>query len=345
LANAQENSMQIPGSGPILCFGEVLIRLSTARGARFANAAKMRVDVGGAESNVAALLAQLGHGVEMISVVPESDLGALCVSDLRRYGVGTQNVARAEGRVGIYYFEAAATGGRIIYDRDHSAFSQYGDGFDWQLLAVGSRWFHLSGINLALGGKAARGAAAAVAAMNNAGVPISFDVNHRASLWAGKSAAELAAVRDVAATADVLFASAADISRMLGGEFGADSAEERRRAAEAAFGAFERLQLIASTRRLFDGREHGILVRIDRRDAHYETGVAPLRNVIDRIGSGDAFAGAVIDAILHEVGPEACAMKGLAAAVAKHGISGDRWIGTSDELADFDPFNQRDVRR
>ena len=326
--------------GPILCCGEVLVRLSTQAGTPLANGDELRVHVGGAESNVAALLAQLGHEVEMLTALPPSALGDRCVADLLRHGIGTSKLVRAEGRAGLYFFEANGSGGRIIYDREHTAFAGGAGTFDWRSLATHARWFHLSGINLALGGEPARSALAGAAAMKDVGVPVSFDVNHRASLWEGKPEAELAKVRDVAAMADILFASPLDICRLLGG-----ATSEAGAAARAAFAEFEQLRLIASTRRAVEyGRQH-LSARVDTRDGGFETDAAPLANVIDRIGSGDAFAGAVIDQLLSGGTPERCARAGLAAAVAKHGIVGDRWIGTRQELEAFDPFMIGDVRR
>ena len=337
--------MNLERAGPVLCFGEVLVRLSTGPGTKFSNAAEMAVHVGGAESNVAALLAQLGHAVEMITALPNSALGDLCLADLRRHGIGTSKLVRGEGRLGLYFFEPNGTGGRIIYDRSDSFFAAQAGEIDWLALAADARWFHLSGINLALGGKAAASALTAATAMTNAGVPVSFDVNHRASLWDGKSEAELAAVRDIAGMADVLFASPIDISRLLGRDRPGDSADDRRAASQAAFAAFDRLQQVASTQRIFGQANQHLSARIDTREREYETNPAPLGDAIDRIGSGDAFAGAVIDGILRGRAPEQCANAGLAAAVAKHGMSGDRWIGTRQELEAFDPFRAGDVRR
>ena len=85
--------------------------------------------------------------------------------------------------------------------------------------------------------------------------------------------------------------------------------------------------------------------RIDSRHLGEETAAAPLGTVLERIGSGDAFAGAVIDAILRRAPLEEIAKRGLAAAVLKHHIHGDRWIGTRAELETFDPFGTGDVQR
>ena len=326
--------MNIDRAGPILCFGEVLLRLSTAPGARLANAQSLAVHVGGAEANVGAMLAQLGRRVEMVTVLPRSALGDQCEAEIRRAGVGTTGIRRANGRMGLYFAEGTAGSGRILYDRESSAFSANADAFDWSELARDASWFHLSGINLALGGKPADAALTAVKAMAEAAVPISFDVNHRASLWEGRSHADVDRVKQVIGMADVLFASPDDLIR-LGFHHGDP--------AKAAFSAFDSLNVIASTRRSVERQQ--LSARVETREEAYETEVAPLGQVFDRIGSGDAFAGAVIDAVLRGASLKETATIGLAAAVMKHGNVGDLWIGTREELEAFDPFAPGDIRR
>ena len=335
--------MDYKGSGPILCFGEVLLRLAVPVGGRLANASDFAGHVGGSEANVGAVLAQLGHDVNMITALPTSGLGDLCEGELRRTGIRTGNVLRADGRLGLYFHEPVPGAGRIIYDRGHSVFAQNADRFDWSGFASTARWFHLSGINLALGGKPAEAAFTAAEAMLAAGVPISFDVNHRTSLWEGRSAEEVDRVKTLVGMATLLFASPHDVSRVLGKSFEND----RPRAAEAAFAAFAafgRLETIASTRRSNDGDGQRLSARVDQRAFSHETKAARLGQAIDRIGSGDAFAGAVIDGLLRKLALEGCAKQGLAAAVMKHAIKGDRWIGTRAELHEFDPFDAGDVR-
>ena len=324
-------------AGSILCFGEVLLRLSAPVGSRLSNSSSLDVHFGGAEANVAAILAQLGHDVEMLSVLPPSGLGDFCLGELRRAGVGAANVRRSDGRLGLYFFEAAPRAGSVIYDREHSAFAQNADQFDWAALAAEARWLHLSGINLALGGKPADAARAAAEAMAAAGVPISFDVNHRASLWEGRSDE---GVVPLVASATTLFASPQDISRILQTQF-ADGAS----AAQAALERLEKLQVVAWTRRSMDGDRQSLSASVVTRSERHETAPAPLGQVIDRIGSGDAFAGAVIDGLLRGQSAAECAKQGLAAAIMKHAIAGDRWIGTRAELEAFDPFGESDVRR
>lgn len=337
--------MNIERTGSILCFGEVLLRLSTSPGTRLSNATGLSLHVGGAEANVAAVLAQLGHQVEMVTALPTSSLGDLCEAELRRIGLGMGKSIRADGRLGLYFFERIADGGRIIYDRDDSAFERAADRFDWAAFAEDARWFHVSGITLALGKNAGRSALNAVEAMRSAGATVSFDVNHRSLLWNTRPPGDFERVRGVARIADVLFASPEDLSRILELDLPCDGPQDRRSAAEAAFAAFPRLQFVASTRRTYTEDRQGLSARIDGREGGHETKVAKLYTIIDRIGSGDAFAGAVIDCILSGASAETCSRRALAAAVLKHGIAGDHWIGTREELDAFDPYAPRDIRR
>jgi len=312
-----------------------MLRLGAPPGVRLVSAHNFAIHAGGSEANAGALLAQLGRQVEMITVLPRSPLGDHCEAELRRAGLGTANVRHSDGRMGLYFVEGAGGGGRIVYDRQSSAFADDADGFDWPTLARDASWLHVSGINLALGGKPAEAAMNAAAAMADDGVPISFDVNHRASLWEGRPQAELDRVREMMGMADVLFTSPRRLKRALD----IDDADPTK----AAFSAFPKLSMIASTRRSIEKQQ--LSARVFTRDAAFETGAAPLGQVVDRIGSGDAFAGAVIDAILCGASVEECAKIGLAAAVMKHGIAGDRWIGAREELESFDPFAPGDIRR
>lgn len=331
-------------SDSILCFGEVLVRLSAPAGFRLSNAAHISLHCGGAEANVGAMLAQLGHSTEMATVLPNSPLGDLCEADLRRAGLGTSASPRSDGRLGLYFFESAANG-RVVYDRTPSAFSESADLFDWPALAADTTWFHLSGINLALGGKPAAAAITAVEAMRAAGATVSFDINHRASLWQGRPDADVSLVRQVASSSNVLFASASDISHLLDRELPNASDDDRRSASLQAFETFDSLRVIASTRRSLAKERHNLSARADTREDCHETKEAVIGPIIDRIGSGDAFAGAIIDGLLREAPIEECARNGLAAAVMKHGIAGDHWIGNRDDLDQFDPSTPGDIRR
>ncbi|MCJ2184325.1 PfkB family carbohydrate kinase, partial [Novosphingobium sp. 1949] len=61
--------------GPVVTFGEILLRLSTPDARLFVQSERLELCVGGAEANVAAGLAALGHQVAMLSRLPAGPLG------------------------------------------------------------------------------------------------------------------------------------------------------------------------------------------------------------------------------------------------------------------------------
>lgn len=340
--------MDLNRAGPVLCFGEVLLRLSADPGTRLSSARHLAVHMGSAEANVGAALAALGHPVEMVTTLPDSQLGDFCEAELRRIGLGVRFIARGDGRVGCYFLEhgVGARPAAIIYDRANSLFARTADQFDWDMLAAKAGWFHLSGIDLSISEAGSRGAIAAVSAMSAAGVAVSFDVNHRVSMWQGREGEASDLERQVMEGTDLLFASAGDICRALGCDVPESTPQGRRAAAETAFAAFPKSRFIVSTRReLAKDGSPSLTVRIDDRDTAYETDPTPIGPVIDRIGTGDAMAGAIIDAVMRGASIFEAARVGVAAAVLKHGIAGDQWVGSAAELEAFHNDRKSDVLR
>ncbi|QIK79649.1 sugar kinase [Sphingomonas piscis] len=320
----------------------MLLRLNALPGVRLSQARDFQVHVGGAEANVAAGLAALGHRVEHVTVLPASALGDLCLADLRRSGIGVTHVLRTEGRLGSYFIEhgSGPRPAAIVYDRAGSAFAEHADRIAWTGLAGAARWFHLSGINLPLSSQTSASALRAVEAMSSAGIPISFDVNHRPSLWGDRVAEAARLERQMMDAAEVLFASAGDLSRALG------RCVDQQNAAELAFASFPKLRYLISTRRAHRGDyDQSLSMQVHTSDGAYETEATPVGLVVDRIGSGDALAAAALDGIMRGASLQQIAEAGLAAGILKIGIAGDRWVGTRDELADFHSGIGGDVKR
>ena len=85
----------------VVCFGELLLRLTAPGRELLMQSPRLDVHVGGAEANVAIGLARLGHHCEMVSRVPDNPLGDAAAGHLRRYGVGTNGVGTGPGRMGL----------------------------------------------------------------------------------------------------------------------------------------------------------------------------------------------------------------------------------------------------
>lgn len=319
----------------IVTFGEIMLRLSPPGRALLIQADALDLWIAGAEANVATQLARLGHETALVSALPPGPLGDRAIAGLRAHGVDVRHVLRAPGRMGLYFVVSGA-GLRptdVLYDRAGSSFAVApADSWNWPHALAGAERFHLSGITPALGPAGTAAALAAVAAAQDAGVPISFDGNYRARLWEAWDGTPRQTLAALTSAADVLFGSHRDISLLLDRPFDGDTPEARRAAAEAAFAHFPQLQWIACTVRAGDHVDsQRLAARVDRRDGGFETPTVEIGGIVDRIGAGDAFAAGVLHALAAGKDAADVAQTGLALAVLKHSIPGDAALfGQSD---------------
>ena len=332
--------------GPVLCFGEMLLRLAAPDRGHLFQEARLDAHFGGAEANVAVALARIGVPAAVITTLPHGSIGDAALESVRAAGVDVARVLRAEGRLGLYFLSppSGPRGAHIVYDRLDSSFAVTPSStYDWPTVLDGMAWLHLSGIIPAIGPGAARLSLDAIAAARAAGVKVSFDGNFRASMWARWCVDPQAILLDHVVGADLLFGNHRDISLLLGEEFAGDTPAARRRACEAAFARFPSLTCIASTaRRVLDADTHEISARVDVPDDAFETETIVVTPIVDRIGTGDAFADGVLAG--HDPGCEAAARRGLAMGALKHATAGDHSRTTPTDLAAF-TGSPADVRR
>lgn len=332
----------------IVCFGELLLRLTAPGRELLMQSGRLDVHVGGAEANVAIGLACLDHPTAMVSAVPDNPLGRGAIAALRAQGVDTSGVQMRDGRMGLYFLSPGAglRASDIVYDRAASAFAEApADAFDWDALLDGAARLHLSGITPALGPATAAAAIAAAEAARAKGIAVSFDGNYRARLWDAWDSDPKSVLTKLVGMADLLFGNHRDISLLLGREFSGDGPERRREAAEAAFAAFPNLQRIASTaRHVDDADRHRIAARVDTRERGFQTDEVVVAGIIDRIGGGDAFATGILHGVHSEQGLEDTVRSGLAVACLKHSLPGDASLF---RRVDIDAFLEGglDVRR
>ncbi len=328
----------------VLCFGELLLRLSSPRGEGLLQGTRLDAHFGGAEGNVAVALARLGLRSAMVSALPDDAVGDAAIESLRKAGVDTSRVVRAPGRMGLYFLTPATgvSAGSVIYDRAESAFAATRD-YDWPAVLAGAGWLHLSGIIPALGPEMAEVGLAAIAAARAAGVQVSFDGNFRGSLWSRWCPDPGAILAEYLEGADLLFGSHRDLALVLGREFGGSGEARQQDAAQAAFERFPQLAAVAATRReIVSPDHHRLSARIDTPDGAFAAPAIEVTGIVDRIGTGDAFAAGVLAHINESL--EAAATIGLALAALKHGVAGDHCVATPRDVVAF-ASGLADVRR
>lgn len=310
------------------CFGELLLRLSAPGNELLLQSGALSVHIGGAEANVAVALARWGHKALMVSVVPDNPLGSACGGELRRHGVHTDHVYTGSGRMGLYFLTVGAghRPSEVLYDRADSAFAlSSAERVSWDAILSQVGWLHVSGITPALGPTAAAAALRAVRAARARGCWVSFDCNYRAKLWQRWDGNARDILREIVAEADLLFAEERDIALLLGREFNALPAHERFQAsATEALATFPHLARVATTVRTHRSvDDHDLAAKLMSRSGLLTTRTYSIGRIIDRIGSGDAFAAGVLHGIETGLDDQSALDFGLAAACLKHSVPGD----------------------
>jgi len=314
--------------GRILCFGEMLLRLTPDGGEMLLQSPGLTARPGGAEANVAVSLARFGAPVSMATVLPDNALGHAARDEVRKHGVDTTQIKFLPGRMGLYFLTPGAVRrpSEVLYDRAGSAFVQHVDtAFDWPEVLRDVQWLHVSGVTPATGPSGSAAALAAMKAARAAGVKVSYDGNFRAKLWEQWDGEPAEVLGAMLYAANVAFADDRDFALVMGRKFdNPDPAQRRRDAAAAAFEVYPSLERICCTLRINDSVENQTLsaVMITRDGEHHAPSIS-LTNVVDRVGGGDAFASGVLFGLWKGWSDDEALAFGLAAAGLKHSVHGD----------------------
>lgn len=92
----------------LLTLGEVLLRLSPPANERMIRTSVFEQNIGGAELNVAAGVAQLGLRTGMIGKIPSNDIGRLARNEIHRQNVSDEYLLsddETDARLGIYFMK------------------------------------------------------------------------------------------------------------------------------------------------------------------------------------------------------------------------------------------------
>lgn len=316
--------MDTKKSFDVLSLGEILLRLSPPSNERLVRGDSLRKQTGGAELNVASGIAMLGLRTGIISKIPDNDIGYFVKNYIRFCGVSDDYLVydkSRNARLGIYFYEDGASPRKpaIVYDRQHSSIHSLSIEDIPQEIYGETRCFHTSGITLALGEEVRNCAIEMIRRFKAAGAMISFDVNFRANLWRDEAQAR-ACIEQILPYVDVFFCSELT-ARMTFGKVG-DVREIMK-----SFTRDYPISIVATTQRtVHSPKRHtfGSVLYHAGDDSYYEE--EPYRDidVVDRIGSGDAYISGVLYGLLAHNGDCRRALEyGNAYSAIKNTIPGD----------------------
>lgn len=320
-------------------FGEIMMRLNPEGYLRLLQASKLEVSYAGGEANVAVSLANYGEEVSFVTKLPENDLGKCAVNEIRKFGVNTGNIVRGKGRMGLYFVEKGASqrASKVIYDRADSAIAlAKREDFDWDKIFDGVTWFHFTGITPALGGNLPAICKDACRKAKEKNITVSCDLNYRNKLWSKEQAKEvmsgLMQYVDVCIAneedAEDVFGIHADGSNIKEGSLNYDGYVQVAKKLEETFG----LKYVAITLRKSISASRNLWSGMLYHQGNAEFSKEYDMSVVDRVGGGDSFGGALIYALANEYEQKEVIEFAAAASCLKHSIEHDFNLVSTEEV-------------
>ncbi len=307
----------------VLGLGEVMLRLSPPRHEKITHSEIFEKSAGGSELNVVSGLSMLGIRTGIITKLPKGEIGKFVKHKIRYSGTSDDYVTydcSPEARLGIYYYESGAYPRlpSVSYDRKGSSFTGFKKEELPDSIYSSASVFHTGGITLALGENIRENTVSIMKLFKEAGAVISFDVNYRAALWSEGEARE--AILGVLPLVDILFISEETARRMFG--LSGTLYEIQKSLSERQ----PSLEIILSTKRkVISPTKHSFssLIYDCKEKRHFEE--EPYRgiDVIDRIGSGDAYVSGALFGLLRFCDIQKMAEYGDAMAALKNTVRGD----------------------
>jgi 2-dehydro-3-deoxygluconokinase len=328
----------------VVTFGEIMLRLATPGYLRFVQSDQLTATFGGGEANVAVSLANYGIPVEYVTRLPQNEIADWCISELRKYNVGTQQIIRGGDRVGIYFLEtgAVARPSKVVYDRAGSAIAEIKPGMvNWREVLKDAQWFHWTGITPALSQGAADACLEAIRAANELGVTVSCDLNYRKNLWKyGKTAAEV--MPELVSGCDIILGNEEDAEKVFGIKPKGFQAEHTGGEVDAAefesvcrqlMRRFPRAKKVIITLRGSINANHNTWGGCLYSDKLYQSRRYDITHIVDRVGGGDSFMGGLIYGLITYPQDDQRALDfAVAASCLKHTIYGDFNLVTVKEV-------------
>ncbi len=327
----------------VVCFGEIMLRLTPPAMRRFSQASSFDVIYGGGESNVAVSLANYGLPVDFVTRLPTTDIGECALMEMRKRNVGTSYIARGGERLGIYFLEigAVSRGAKVVYDRAHSAMSSIKSGMiDWDAAFEGADWFHWTGITPAISQGAADVCLEAIKKANELGITVSTDLNYRKKLWKyGKEPSEV--MPALVEGCDVILGNEEDAEKHFDiHPEGVDVTKGDSVHAESYLSVCKQLmerfprckKAIVTLRGSISASHNSWSGVLYNGTDLLTTNTYQITHIVDRVGGGDSFMGGLIYGLKSYDDDQKALDFAVAASCLKHTIYGDANLATKEEV-------------
>jgi len=317
----------------VVTFGEVLMRIAPLGNKKLKQSNQLEYYFGGTEANVAISLAQFGNKTQHITAVSNDFVGDAAKSYLQKLGVDTGLIIDSRHPLGLYFLEVGAVmrSSTIAYNRSNSAFSNIKPGsIDWETALEDCDWFHWTGITPALSHDAYLALKQGIEIAHKKGITISADPAYRSGLWNyGNEAKDI--LNELVKLSNIFIGGPNEINELLETNFSYGN-DDFMDASKLLMSKYSHIKgVFDKTRVSLNASWHKIKARMWNGKQFSETSELEITHVIDRIGTGDAYAAGLIHGLLHYNDMKAMEFANASCAL-KHTIEGDANLVTEAEV-------------
>lgn len=317
----------------IVSFGEVLMRLSPAENRKLPQTKTMDFYFGGTEMNVAASLAYFGEKTQQVTNVSNDLVGDAAIAAMRQFGIDVSAVNKVDHPLGIYFLEVGSglRASKIAYNRLHGSFANITpESVNWEEVLEGAGFLHWTGISPAISEAAYQTLKEGLQVARQKGIAVTADPAYRSNLWKyGQDGREI--LKELVGMSTIFVGGVNEINEILKTDF--DFSKEGFIKASKAL-----LEACPSIEKVFDKIRDGVSAswqkiysRAWTGSEYIETQQLEITNVVDRIGTGDAYAAGLIYGLIHFDDQQALNFANAACAL-KHTILGDANLISPEEV-------------
>jgi 2-dehydro-3-deoxygluconokinase len=266
----------------VVTFGETMVLFNPNSVGPLRFAAQFEKTIGGAESNVAIGLARLGHQVGWMSRLGDDEFGLFIRNYIRGEGVDTSHVIFDPIHPTAVFFKERQElkESKIYYYRKSSAASYMTPEDIQEAFIAQAKYLHLTGITPALSESCKNAVCQAIDIANKNGVKVIFDPNIRLKLWSKEEAKKT--LLDISKRTDIVMPGIEEGELLTG---------------------FTSPEDIAKS--FLEQGVQCIVIKLGEKGAYYATEEQqeyisgyPVKQIVDPIGAGDAFAAGFISGLL-----------------------------------------------
>ena len=308
----------------IITFGEVLMRISPPGNKKFIQSNAIEFYFGGTEVNVGISIANFGGNVKHISCISNDFIGDTAISYLNKFDLDTSAIVRSQRPLGVYFLEVGAVmrPSSISYNRSHSSFSEILPSMvNWGKALENGKWFHWTGITPALNKGSQQTLLEGLKLAKQKGMTISADPTYRSGLWKyGEDAKDV--LSELIKYSTIFIGGINEINELLGTDY-SYSNEDFIEASKQLIKEYPSIEKVFDKiRTSINSSWHKIRARMWNGKEFKETQDFDITHIVDRIGTGDAFAAGLIHGLQNFDDFKAMQFASAACAI-KHTYLGD----------------------